>query len=112
MSSSRAPMTGTQPTSKRDVAAATEYLATAPHAPGMVEIYNDDGDQYVVDLEGGACSCKDWQYRSEMLGDDGCKHLRRAMMERGERALPPIPMSRIDPLLLRARDELEVTPDV
>ncbi len=107
MSQSRSLMTGTQPTSKRDVAAAVEYLATAPHAPGMVEVYNDDGDQYVVDLEGGACSCKDWQYRSEMLGEEGCKHARRVAMELGERPLPPIPRTRIDPLLLRARSQLE-----
>jgi len=108
MSQSRSRMTGTQPTSKRDVAAATEFLATAPHAPGMVEVNNDEGDCYIVDLEGGACTCKDWQYRSEMLDEDGCKHRRRVEMERGERELPPIPLSRIDPLLLRARD-LEVS---
>jgi len=105
-------MTGTQPTSKRDVAAAVEYLATAPHAPGMVEVYNDDGDQYVVDVEGGVCTCRDFQYRSEMLGEDGCKHLRRVRMERGERPLPPIPMTRIDPLLLRARDDVELDQEV
>ena len=108
MSQSRSPMTGTQPTSKRDVKAAVEYLATAEHAPGMVEVVNDEGDCYIVDLEGGACTCKDWQYRSDVLGDDGCKHRRRAEMERGMRGLPPIPLSRIDPLLIRFRDELEV----
>lgn len=107
MSITNADFSGTQPTSKRDVKAAVEYLATAPLAPGMVEVNNDDGDCYIVDLRGGACTCHDYQHRSEMLGEDGCKHLRRVWMERGERELPPIPNGRMDPLLLRARDELE-----
>lgn len=95
--------TGTPPTSKRDVAAATEYMATAELVPGLFLVVNDRGDSYTVDPEGGACSCPDFEYRSEMLGDDGCKHRRRVEMEQGDRQLPPIPRSRIDPLLLRNR---------
>lgn len=95
---------GRRPTSKRDLAAAVEYMATATITPGMVLVANDAGDTYVVDLEGGACTCPDYRYRSALLGEDGCKHRRRVEMERGERALPPIPRRRVDPLLLEARD--------
>jgi len=108
MSQSRSPMTGTRPTSKRDVAAAVEYLATAPHAPGMVEVYNDAGDKTVADVGGGVCPCRDSQYRRGMPGEDGCKPARRVARGRGDRPLPPIPMTRVDPLLLRARSQLEV----
>ena len=101
---STARRTGTPPTSRRDVAAAVEYMATAELAPDFFAVVNDEGDTYHVDVEGGACTCPDFQYRSEVL-DEGCKHLRRIRMEHGDRLLPPIPRSRIDPLLLRARRE-------
>lgn len=101
---STARYTGTKPTSKRDVAAAVEYLATAELAPGIHAVVNDEGDTYMVDAVDGACSCPDFRFRSEVLGDDGCKHRRRVAMERGDRPLPPIPRSRIDPLLLRVRE--------
>ena len=102
---STARRTGSLPTSRRDVAAAVELMATAKEAPGMHLVVNDEGDTYVVDTVEGACTCPDFQYRSEVLGDEGCKHLRRVEMEQGDRPLPPISRSRIDPLLLRAREE-------
>lgn len=97
--------TGSLPTSKRDIAAAVEYMATAEIAPEIYVVVNDRGDTYTIDLDGGACSCPDFEYRSELLGDDGCKHRRRVEMQLGERPLPPIPRSRVDPLLLRNRGE-------
>lgn len=88
-----------RPTSKRDVKAAVEYLATDEVAPDVYAVYNDEGGAYTVDARSGACTCRDFQFRSGLLGEDSCKHARRVRMERGERPLPPIPESEVDPLL-------------
>ena len=101
MSAREIPIVGSQPTTKRDIRAVTEYLAVVPIAPGMFRVYNEDATKdHIVDLEGGACTCRDFQYRSPTLGDRGCKHIRRVRVREGIDELPPVPRRRIDPTLL------------
>ncbi len=101
MSVHEIPIVGSQPTTKRDIRAVTEYLSVVPIAPGMFRVYNADATkEHIVDLEGGACTCHDFQYRSPELGDRGCKHIRRVRIREGVDELPPVPRRRIDPTLL------------
>ena len=48
-------------------------------APGMYLVYSENGTEYVVDIDGGACTCPDFRYRNVE-----CKHLRRARLEAGD----------------------------
>jgi len=94
--------TESRPTSKRDLKAATEYMVVTEHAPGMFEVYAEDGENaYVVDAVGGACECDDYRYR---MPADGCKHVRRVRMRNGDRPLPPIPERKIDTRLLESQE--------
>lgn len=100
----------TPATTARSVRAATRYLATYEQAPGVYLVDNgkqgEDHEQYIVEPDLPACTCKDWEYRSEELGDDGCLHIRRVRMERGEIDVSPLlatPLD-LDPLLLEALD--------
>jgi hypothetical protein len=63
----------------RDRRALLEAMAVDPIAPGMYSVRKDEGTEYVVDIDGGACTCPDFQYR-----EVECKHLRRARLEAGE----------------------------
>lgn len=104
----------TPATTARSVRAATEYLATYERAPGIFEVYSEDGTQYIVDVRGPACTCKDWEYRSDELGNDGCKHIRRIRMERGEIDVTPLLKTDLDldPLLLETiPTPAQATPD-
>ena len=86
---------------KRDLRAATEYLAVVEFVPGMYHVYSENGTEYTVDPMLGACDCPDAEYRSPA---EGCKHLRRVRMERGERSVPG--GVRLDPFLVDALQEL------
>lgn len=93
----------TPATTARSVRAATEPLATHEIAPDMYEVYSEDGVGYVVDIRAPACECADFEYRSEELGTDGCKHIRRVRMELGEIDVSPlfdVDELRLDPLLV------------
>ncbi|SDG44473.1 SWIM zinc finger family protein [Halorientalis regularis] len=99
--------TSTPATTRRSVAAATEYIATCRVAPQLYEVVNDSGDTYVVDLREPACTCPDYEYRADSddrVGEHGCKHIRRVRMERGEIDIAPLRETnlRLDPLLLEA----------
>jgi predicted nucleic acid-binding Zn finger protein len=63
----------------RDRRALLEALLVEPLAPGMYAVYSEDGREYVVDTDGGACTCPDFRYR-----EVECKHLRRARLEAGD----------------------------
>lgn len=95
----------TPPTTVRSVRAATERLATYERAPGVYEVYSESGTQYIADVYAPACTCPDWQYRSDKLGEDACKHVRRVRFERGEIDIAPLLEAGldVDPLLLDAR---------
>jgi len=97
----------TPATTARSVRAATEPLAVAPIAPDLYLVDNgkrgEDHRQYTVDPTLPACTCGDWENRSAELGADGCKHIRRVRMERGEIDIAPLFETDldIDDLLLR-----------
>lgn len=96
----------------RDVRALTEYLVVLPDvgrargAPGLYVVYSQDGrHRYLVDIDTGACECDDSFYRDPR---NGCKHVRRARYEFGERAIPAwVDRSKIDPALLQPRATAE-----
>ncbi|WP_436933711.1 hypothetical protein [Halovenus marina] len=93
----------TPATTVRSVRAACERMATAQLADGLFLVDNGDGEQYVVEPDLPACTCGDWQHRSDELGADGCKHIRRVRMVRGEIDLTPLleADARVDELLLK-----------
>lgn len=63
----------------RDRRALLEAMAVDPIAPGMYSVRKEDGTEYIVDIDGNACTCPDFQYR-----EVECKHLRRARLEAGD----------------------------
>ena len=63
----------------RDRRALLEAMAVDPIAPGMYSVRKEDGTEYIVDVDGNACTCPDFQYR-----EVECKHLRRARLEAGD----------------------------
>jgi len=100
----------TPATTRRSVAAATERMAVAELADGLFLVDNGqhgaDHAQYTVKPDLPACTCPDWEYRSEELGDDGCKHIRRVRLERGDIDVAPLLKTDLDldPLVLEATD--------
>lgn len=101
----------TPATTVRSVRAATERLAVAKLADGLYLVDNGkrgaEHNQYTVEPDLPACTCGDWTHRSEELGADGCKHIRRVRMERGDIDLAPLLRTDldIDPLLLEDHHE-------
>ena len=91
---------GTPPITERDVRAAGEYLLVVEAAPDLYHVYSEEGKEYTVDAVGGVCDCDDYHYRAP---DDGCKHVRRVAMRRGERPVPD--GVQVDPLLAEAVKE-------
>lgn len=78
----------------RDARALTESMMVlddvgrARGAPGLFLVVAKQGGAYLVDVETGACECPDHEYRSQQLGQRGCKHRRRVAFATGERAIP------------------------
>ena len=85
----------------RDRRALLEALLCERIAPGMFRVYNEEGTDYVVDIDGGACTCPDFRYRAVE-----CKHLRRARLEAGEADTKGL-AERIDADLEAIDDRLE-----
>jgi len=101
----------TPATTRRSVEAATQRMAVVEIGDGLYLVDNgkhgDDHAQYHVEPDLPACTCGDWEYRSEELGEDGCKHIRRVRIERGEIDIAPLLRTdlRLDPLLLEALED-------
>lgn len=74
-------------TSKRDIRALTEPIVVVERKkePGLFDVYNAEGDRYLVDGDTGACTCKDAEYNQP---ENGCKHTRRVALWTGEREIP------------------------
>lgn len=73
---------------KRDVRALTEMQVVVMDVPaeGMARVHNETAtEEYVVDVESGACTCKDAQHNHP---ENGCKHARRARFIAGLREIP------------------------
>ncbi len=86
--------------------ALTEYLTVLPEtdpvseptpvagADGLVLVCSQSGSEYVVDLEGGRCTCPDAQHN---LGpDEACKHETRARFATGREPLPAAAVAALD----------------
>lgn len=54
----------------------------------VYEVHSQSGNTYEVDIEAKTCTCPDYRKRRDMLGDLGCKHLRRVDLEIRARTLP------------------------
>ncbi|GAA0669461.1 SWIM zinc finger family protein [Natronoarchaeum mannanilyticum] len=64
--------------------ALSERMAVTPLGGGTYEVATESDHSYVVDLEGGRCTCPDHTYRGAR-----CKHLRRVAIDVSEGLLPP-----------------------
>ena len=62
----------------------TEPMDVDPVGGGTYEVGAQSGQSYLVDLEGGRCTCPDHTYRGER-----CKHLRRVAIDVSEGRVPP-----------------------
>ena len=62
--------------------ALTENMSVQFAEKGPIyDVLSESGNTYEVDIENGRCSCPDWQKRGDILGTQGCKHLRRTNLE-------------------------------
>ena len=81
----------------RTVRALTDDLLVVEDAPGLFQVYGEDGDEYTVDADSGACTCPDAEYRDP---EGGCKHVRRVAFHTGARTVPAwVDPDAVDPLL-------------
>ncbi|SNZ15642.1 SWIM zinc finger [Natronoarchaeum philippinense] len=62
----------------------TERMRVTAIGGGTYEVDSQSGHSYLVDLEGGRCTCPDHVYRGER-----CKHLRRVAIDVSEGRVPP-----------------------
>lgn len=69
---------------RRTQRALSERMAVTPLGGGTYEVATESDHSYVVDLEGGRCTCPDHTYRGAR-----CKHLRRVAIDVSEGLLPP-----------------------
>lgn len=82
----------------RDVRALTDYMIVYEDAPDLFLVYGEDGDEYTVDADTGACTCPDAEYRHP---EGGCKHARRVAFHTGARDVPEwADRDAMDPLLV------------
>lgn len=70
---------------QRILSGLTQEMIVEHHAPGMFEVTSvpdgdeKEGSQYTVDLYAPACTCRDFEYRSHVVGP--CKHIYRCAAE-------------------------------
>jgi hypothetical protein len=65
----------------------------ADGAPGLFVVIGQNGNgEYLVDTRTGSCECKDAEYRDP----DGCKHLRRCRIAKGDTPVPADALGRIE----------------
>lgn len=65
----------------RTLRAATEHMTVIEEARSLFSVTTESGSEYTVDLREPACTCPDFEHRSEQLGEQGCKHVRRMRLE-------------------------------
>lgn len=97
---------GVEQFDQRDVRALTYYLTVLEdidRASGADDLYlvvSQSGNTYLDDARERTCECPDHTYRGELLGQQGCKHLRRVMFATGERAIAAwVECDAVDPAL-------------
>jgi len=59
-------------------------MTVIEEAQALFSVTTQSGSEYTVDLREPACTCPDFEYRSEQLGEQGCKHVRRVRIEVGQ----------------------------
>lgn len=99
----------------RDVAALTEAMVVDEWDPRLwnpdeVRVYSGEDSDYVVNVALRSCECSDHHYRGV-----ACKHIRRAEVALGRRAIPDwVDHDRLDPTLRRRlhKEHAEVPEDV
>lgn len=104
---------------KRTRRACTESMTVVAHGGGigMFDVFNADGERYVVDLAGehGRCTCPDVEYNLE--ADERCKHARRVRLEFGLAPFEDVPRIRseysalTDVELARRRRGIDAEPE-
>lgn len=68
----------------RTIRAASEHMTVIEEARALFSVTTQSGSEYTVDLREPACTCPDFEHRSEQLGEQGCKHIRRVRLEVGQ----------------------------
>lgn len=68
----------------RTIRAAMEHMSVIEEARALFSVTTQSGSEYTVDLREPACTCPDFEHRSEQLGEQGCKHIRRVRLEVGQ----------------------------
>ncbi|QFU82030.1 SWIM zinc finger family protein [Natronorubrum aibiense] len=69
---------------ERSRRARTEPMSVLPLGDGLYEVESASDHTYLVDLEGGRCTCPDHVFRNAR-----CKHIRRVAIEITEGRTPP-----------------------
>ncbi|MDZ5810368.1 SWIM zinc finger family protein [Halorubrum sp. AD140] len=59
-------------------------MTVIEEAQSLFSVTTQSGSEYTVDLREPACTCPDFEHRSEQLGEQGCKHIRRVRIEVGQ----------------------------
>jgi len=65
----------------RTIRAATEHMTVIEEARSLFSVTTQSGSEYTVDLREPACTCPDFQHRSDV---QECKHIRRVRIEVGQ----------------------------
>jgi hypothetical protein len=53
----------------RTLRAATDHMTVIEEARSLFSVTTESGSEYTVDLREPACTCPDFEHRSEQLGD-------------------------------------------
>lgn len=88
----------------RTLRAATEHMTVIEEARSLFSVTTQSGSEYMVDLREPACTCPDFEHRSEQLGEQGCKHIRRVRLEVGQ-----VDTNALENRLAETADDLETS---
>jgi predicted nucleic acid-binding Zn finger protein len=86
----------------RTLRAATEHMTVIEEARSLFSVTTQSGSEWTVDLREPACTCPDFEHRSEQLGEQGCKHIRRVRLEVGQ-----VDTDALETRLAETADDLE-----
>jgi predicted nucleic acid-binding Zn finger protein len=83
----------------RTIRAATEHMTVIEESDALFEVTTQSGSAYTVDLREPACTCPDFQHRTEV---QECKHIRRVRLEVGQ-----VDTDALEARLTETADDLE-----
>lgn len=90
----------------RTIRAATEHMTVIEEGRSLFSVTTQSGSEHTVDLREPACTCPDFEYRNEHLGEQGCKHIRRVRMEVGQ-----VDTDALETRLAETADDLDANAD-